>query len=645
MTSQPAFAKIDPLQPAPAQPVGYYDYFGKLLSPQEASQLVASKGLNPQDPISYEKIGAVHITKELIAQGEDIFFNRPGGDLFGLQGVFGLGQGSAIIADEITTAIINLRGQPTNNLKIVLQKDVPIGSRIVRKGTAINTGLKLEKGSTTPLGITANGQSSCAFCHASISKEGKRLPGIANGEIAFPIFLGLAPNSSAAFSRTKLNPLDPKYQGNGKTIIDSKGNLVKLPDPQKFEKAFDDILWQLPFGNFESSTDGIKNTTQIPNNFTFKTHPYTASGEAAIGPFAGLSAFNSAVHSSETNILASYELIAKTLNIDPEVYLGTALQNAADERIRFPEGIKPSVWLRTIVPDASRAELQDQVVAPGVGNYPDLKPNLLTANGLIFSPPTGNPLDNASGKFMFANNAISAYQNSLVPPANKTPENWQALNNNSVKRGAKVFEKANCATCHIPPFFTDNKVYPVEKIGTNPARAQSRLALVKFLVPPKLYSFNNPVPIPADAKVLDVPTPSDSPINQLPNGGYKTTPLRGLYLNPPYLHDGGVAVRAGSLKFDSNADFTVVDSTGLGLPGTLRQSIPADAASSLRALVDRKLRAKVIKANKADPDLVSSNLDGTGHEFYVDSQAGFNPKQQTDLINFLLALDDNPGEF
>ncbi|MBD2531785.1 hypothetical protein H6G97_20160 [Nostoc flagelliforme FACHB-838] len=256
--------------------------------------------------------------------------------------------------------------------------------------------------------------------------------------------------------------------------MDSKGNLVKLPDPQKFEKAFADILWQLPFGNFESSTDGIKNTTQIPNNFTFKTAPYVASGEAAIGPFAGLSAFNSAVHSSETNILASYELIAKTLNIDPEVYLGTALQNAADERIRLPEGVKPSVWLRTIVPDASLAELQDQVVAPGVGNYPDLKPNLLTANGLIFSPPTGNPLDNASGKFMFANNAISAYQNSLVPPANKTPENWQALNNNSVKRGAKVFEKANCATCHIPPFFTDNKVYPVEKIGTNPARAQGK---------------------------------------------------------------------------------------------------------------------------------------------------------------------------
>ena len=45
----------------------------------------------------------------------------------------------------------------------------------------------------------------------------------------------------------------------------------------------------------------------------------------------------------------------------------------------------------------------------------------------------------------------------------------------------------------------------------------------------------------------------------LPNGGYKTTSLRGLYLSAPYLHDGGVAVRAGSLKVAANNSFTVVD--------------------------------------------------------------------------------------
>ncbi|RUR72309.1 hypothetical protein DSM107007_57750 [Nostoc sp. PCC 7120 = FACHB-418] len=111
------------------------------------------------------------------------------------------------------------------------------------------------------------------------------------------------------------------------------------------------------------------------------------------------------------------------------------------------------------------------------------------------------------------------------------------------------------------------------------------------------------------------------------------------------MHDGGVAVRAKSLKINPNGSFTIADKSGLGLTNTLNQGIPADAASSLRALVDRDLRALVIKANKANPGLVFSNIDGTGHDFYVDRQAGFNPNQQTDLINFLLALDDYPGSF
>ncbi|MCG8362897.1 MAG: hypothetical protein MJA27_06125 [Pseudanabaenales cyanobacterium] len=33
------------------------------------------------------------------------------------------------------------------------------------------------------------------------------------------------------------------------------------------------------------------------------------------------------------------------------------------------------------------------------------------------------------------------------------------------------------------------------------------------------------------------------------------------------------------------------------------------------------------------------------HNSYVDSQAGFRPAQQADLVNFLLALDDDPGRF
>lgn len=662
MAGRAAFAKINILQSVPTllpSNLGYYDYFGKLLSPQEASALVASKGFDINDPISYQRVGAVKITQELITQGEDIFFNRKIGDTFGLQGVFGFALGFNTIANELGVAIANLQGRPTTNLQITLQKDLTLGSRIFPKGTVINTGLKIAKGQILPLGNTPSGDLTCALCHASLSIDNngidsKILAGVPNGELAIPLFVALAPNTAAGFARLNFNPLDPQYKGNGKTILDSKGHEVELPDPDKFEKAIDDAVLDVPFGHFESSPDGIRNTTQIPSLFTFQNQPYGTSGESAVGPFAGLSSLTNSVHSSEINLLAAAQISADTLGIDPEVYIGTFLQNAAIPQLRLPDGppIKPSEWLRgAIAPNPTQADLEDQIPVPGTGTYPNLRPSLFTYNGLVFSPNTGNPNDIASGTFLFANNAMSAFQNSLVPPANQTQENWQALNSNSVKRGAKVFEKANCATCHIPPFFTDNKIHPIDEIGTNPARAQARLELNKLLVAPKLYTFNTPVPIPANAEILDVPTqgisdtPTTLPKGVLPKGGYKTTSLLGLHLSAPYLHDGGAAVRANTLKINPNGSFTVIDPTGLGLTGTLSQGIPADAASSLRALLDRDLHALVVKANKANPSLVRSNLDGKGHKFYVDKQAGFNFKQQTDLINFLLALDNDPGNF
>jgi Di-haem oxidoreductase, putative peroxidase len=486
-----------------------------------------------------------------------------------------------------------------------------------------------------------------------LSAKGERLKGVPNSDFNIPFILALAPNSASGFARLSLNPLDPKYQGNGRTITDSNNQLVKLPDPQKFEDAFDDALLQLPAGNFESSPDGISNTTQIPSMFTFKTGPYTADGQFAVGPFAGLSAFTNAVHSSEIDLPSAAQLSGETLKIDREVYLGTILQNAADPRLRLPENqtVKPSEWLRQISTDPAQAELADQIPTPGAGEYPNLRPSLVSYNGLLFSPNTNNSKDIASGSFFAAVNAMAAWQNSLQPPANQSPENQLALQNGSVRRGAVVFQNANCASCHKAPFFTDNIIHPVSEIKTNPARAKSRLGLNKLLVAPKLYPFDTPVPIPANTKMLDVPTagitesPTTLPKGILPDGGYKTTSLLGLNFSAPYLHDSGVAVRKDSLKVNSDGSFTVVDVNGLGLPGTLSQGRSADSSNSLRALFDRELRAKVIAANKANPGLIANNLDGTGHEFYVDRPAGFTTTQQTDLINFLMALDNDPGKF
>ena len=412
------------LQPAPTQPLGYYDYFGQLLSPDEVTKLVQNQDLDPNDPISYQRIGAVQITPELIKKGGDIFFNRKIGDTFGLQRVFGFGLGLARILPELAIAVEQLHGQSTNNLQITLLKNLTLGSRAFPKGTVVNTGLKVEKGALFPLGITSNGNITCAACHAVVSPEGKSIAGVPNSIIATPLLVALAPNSSAAFTRLKFNPLDPQFQGDGKTIINSKGELVKLPDPQKFEQAFDNAVLDVPFGNFESSADGINNTTQIPSIFTFQTNPYFLDGQFAIGPFAGLSAVSNGVHSSEINLFAVAQLSLQTLGIDPEVSIGTFLQQAADPRLRLPSGapVKPSEWLRKVAPDVTKAELEDQVAAPDTGTYPNLRPSLFTYNGLVFSPQTSDSDDIASGSFLFAENAMSAFQNSLIPPANLSPK-------------------------------------------------------------------------------------------------------------------------------------------------------------------------------------------------------------------------------
>lgn len=80
----------------------------------------------------------------------------------------------------------------------------------------------------------------------------------------------------------------------------------------------------------------------------------------------------------------------------------------------------------------------------------------------------------------------------------------------------------------------------------------------------------------------------------------------GLYWSAPYLHDGGVAV-------GRNVDMQI------GLPGTLEKNIMPDPINSLMALVDRNLRSRVVEANESSPDLRRMNVQGTGHNYWVDS--------------------------
>jgi hypothetical protein len=274
LSPAPSLSSEDLLQPAPRQPIGDYDYFGNVLRPEQAAQIVSQQGLDPLSATSYQEIGAVQITPQLIEKGQQIFLNHKIGDTFGLQRVFGFGVGVVPILPELTVAILKLHGQPTTNLRITLLKNMNLGSRTFPKGSTVNTGLDVEKGASFPIGLQRDGNLTCALCHVTLDKGGAPLVGASNTDLNTALLIALSPNTAAGFARLKLNPLDPMYQGNGRQIMDSKGQLVTLPDPQKFEQAFDDAVLDVPNGNFESSPDGINDTTKIPNIFTFTEYLY-----------------------------------------------------------------------------------------------------------------------------------------------------------------------------------------------------------------------------------------------------------------------------------------------------------------------------------------------------------------------------------
>ncbi|HEX8678791.1 MAG TPA: hypothetical protein VF683_02435, partial [Chthoniobacterales bacterium] len=90
-----------------------------------------------------------------------------------------------------------------------------------------------------------------------------------------------------------------------------------------------------------------------------------------------------------------------------------------------------------------------------------------------------------------------------------------------------------------------------------------------------------------------------------------------------YLHDGGVAVGADLAR-------------DVGVANTSLKNITPDPRHSLRAMVDRTLRAAVVAANESNADLRRMNVRGIGHEFWADQAAGFPPADQEALLTYLL---------
>jgi hypothetical protein len=649
------------LAPAPRLPVGHYDYFGSLKSADEAQRMVSEAGLNPGEPLDYLRIGLIHITPELVDKGRDLFRRQFLGDSLAIGGILNFGAAFNRTPDQIAADSFDPAKDPTGalsflrdtivtsllrpkihttNLEVVIARDLHVGSRVFPAGSVINTGADVPLGGLFPVGFDA-GQISCALCHTSVDPStGQAIDGRPNTDLNIAFFIALSTNTTAAFLRLNhadFDPMDPRFPRTGRTIINSRNEPVTLPDPVAFENAVDDfILTSVPFGSFEAAPDGVTSVTKIPDNFVFGEGGMGWDGGFQIGPFGGIAAFSNAVHTFELNILVPATFSERVAGIDPEVYLGMVLQNAASPDLRIPDHVKPSEWLAAHFPNAERTN------AVELPQFP--RPSLFSLNGLVLSPP--------GERFFESLAALSAFQASLAPPPNRSPENLRALQSGSAARGADVFAAAGCATCHTPPFFTNGRVVSNEVLGVSPARGIVRRGLEGILVESELPSFDQMVPLPPDPNMLRIPPASGESSNLIlpvgldtDAGGYKVIGLLGTYFKAPYLHDASVAVGAGALRIHDDGSYEVVDAGKIGVAGTSLKQGPVNAAFSLRAMVDRDLRAMLIANNRRSAALARAAVDGAGHEFYVDPAAGFTYQQQSDLIDFLLTLDDDPGRF
>jgi hypothetical protein len=594
----------------------------------------------------------------MISDGRDRFFNQQLGDPASIGQIFAeTNQLFAITPDSLapvdpakdpdgilafrqkTILTLLLRPRlPETNLKIRPDRDLRLGSTVFPAGSDVSTGMDIALGETSPVGLQSGGVS-CAACHASVdSASGRMVIGRANSDLKIGLFMALSQNTTSSFLRfnkNQIDPFDPRFPRTGRRIIDSIGNTVQLPDPIAFESAVDDLVLTIPPGCFDAAADATTSASKIPDCFVFGEGGMGWDGGFQIGPFGGVAALSSAVHAFEINFLAPATVSRLVADLDPEVYLGLVLQNAGDPALRLPDDVRPSEWLHQNYPNAERGVLLE---LPG---YPS--PSLFSLNGLVFSPPNET--------FMYSALALSAFQQSLTVPPNTSLENQLNLHNGAVLRGAEVFLAANCISCHAPPYFTNGRIIPYSEIKTSPKRAKGRRIYDGRLVEARVPSFDQPVPLPSDPNLLTLPPDPLALSNLLlppgldnPDGGYKITGLLGTYLKAPYLHDGSVAATAEAIHVLTDGSYEILDRGGIGIPGTSKSGKLIHAGNSLRVLLDHDLRQILLENNAADPTLVIDGIEGTGHDFFVDPANGFDYQQQTDLIAFLLALDDNPGE-
>jgi len=603
--------------------VGSFHHWGRYITADEAAELSAS----PEDAqMLMLENGTIPITQELTELGRDVFYEETFGNEIFMTDILGMLNGP-VGPLAVAQAILALEGAHTTNLRVQLSENYFAGDLVLHAGDWIDTGIDVPKGSRLPLGlpmrITPRGVKagiSCALCHATVDPlTGLVVEGAPNADLNAGLLLALASNSAAYLPHTGIDSLDQFPDDSPRYITGDLNQRIALPAVDRLEAAVDADLVRWPPGYFDSTIDLVSNPAQTPPSFTRDAWPYSWSGFGIAGPFHGLSVFSNNVHAQNSDALSQSEIAPALFDMDRQLYIATLLQNAANERFRYRNfARKPSDFFTRIDPTPQAPGVNELVILP---TYPGV--TLLAPDGLLAGTPGRRAWEQ--------HNAVAAWQNTLLPPL---PVEEFPL----AAQGQVVFAQGGCINCHSGPARTNNRILPADLVGTEPSRAKALRKTEPVSGPPRTWSFEDELPIePGQVVVVEVPIDYIEPEQIIlgwahgeSGGGYKVPPLVALLWSAPYLHDGGVAV-------GQNAEMDV------GLPHTLLAGKPADPVNSLRALIDRQVRQRVVNANRAVPSLGEMHITGEGHEHWVDAESGFSPQDQAALIQFLLA-DEVKGE-
>ena len=596
--------------PAPA-----FDVMGRRIAAGEVAALQATEaGRRLLSPAA----GAVAIDAALIAEGREVFYRETYGNELFLTDVLGILDG-ALTPWAIGQALLALGGGGTTDLKVALAADVVVGERTFRAGETVSTGLDVPRGEHLPLGIRifydrgrVRAGITCALCHASVDRDtGRVVEGAPNADLRFGLILALSANPAAYFAHAGVSQMDRYLTKPDNIVRTQAGPRSLLPEPGELAQELRQTFASWPPGSADTTRDGTADPTQIPSGFVAEAHPYGWSGQAMLGPFRGLASIATDMHGFSVDPTTRAEASPALLGLDPEVYLGIILQGAPDPAFRFDPttGRKPSELLADADPTPDTPGLTRVL---RLANYP--RANYVTAGGLLPVRP-GEPARRSV-------DALAAFQMRLLPPT--SPQPAPAV----VERGRAVFDRAGCSACHSGPALTQNRVWPASVIGTEPGRAKAFARHEATVVPPQILPPDAPVPPPLDTVLVDVPIPEDGQLKlawafNRSGGGYKVPGLLGLSRSAPYLHDGGVAVGPDPDRMPGSAALA-----GAG--------IAPDPAGSLRALVDRTLRAPVVAANRAAR---VAGVTGEGHAYWVDREAGFSEQDRDAVVAFLLSRD------